>query len=73
MEFSRQDYWSRLLFSTPGNLLDPGIKPASPALAGGFFTLKLSWLGEVISFAEIAFGGTGWSRKLDFVEGNLIL
>ena len=41
MEFSRQEYWSRLSFSTPGDLPDPGIKPASlvpPALAGGFFT-----------------------------------
>ena len=35
-EFSRQEYWSRLLFPTPGNLLDPGIKRVSPALAGGF-------------------------------------
>ena len=29
MEFSRQEYWSGLLFSTPGNLPDPGIKTAS--------------------------------------------
>ena len=32
MEFSRQEYWSRLPFSFPGDLLDPGIKPVSPAL-----------------------------------------
>ena len=38
MEFSRQEYWSWLSFSTPGDLPDPGIKPASPALTGGFFT-----------------------------------
>ena len=41
VEFFRQEYWSGLLFPTPGDLLDPGIKPASlvsPALAGGFFT-----------------------------------
>ena len=25
MEFSRQEYWSELLFSSPGNLPDPGI------------------------------------------------
>ena len=39
--FSRQEYWSGLPFLTPGDLPDPGIKPmfpASPALAGGFFT-----------------------------------
>ena len=27
MEFSRQEYWSRLSFRTPGDLPDPGIKP----------------------------------------------
>ena len=27
-----------LPFPPPGDLPDPGIKPASPALAGGFFT-----------------------------------
>ena len=32
MEFSRQEYWSMLSFSSPGDLPDPGIKPASPAL-----------------------------------------
>ena len=38
MELSRQEYCSRLPFSTPGDLLDPGVKPACPALAGGFST-----------------------------------
>ena len=28
----RQEYWSRLPFPSPGDLPDPGIKPASPAL-----------------------------------------
>ena len=26
------EYWSGLLFSSPGDLPDPGIKPGSPAL-----------------------------------------
>ena len=34
MEFSRQEYWSGLSFHSPGDLLDPGIKPRSPALRG---------------------------------------
>ena len=41
MGFSRQEYWSRLPFPTPGDLPDPGIEPTSlvsSALAGGFFT-----------------------------------
>ena len=37
MEFSRQDYWIRLPFPTPGDLPNTGIEPASPALAGRFF------------------------------------
>ena len=30
MGFSRQEYWSGLLFLPPGDLSDPGIKPMSP-------------------------------------------
>ena len=44
MEFLRQEDWSGLPFHTPGDLLDPGIKPVSlesPAFAGGFFTTVL--------------------------------
>ena len=40
MRFPRQEYWSGLSFLPPGDLPDPGIKPASPAspaLAGEFF------------------------------------
>ena len=32
MGFSRQEYWSGLPFPSPGDLLDPEIKPGSPAL-----------------------------------------
>ena len=32
MEFSRQDYWSGLLFPSSGDLSDPGIEPRFPAL-----------------------------------------
>ena len=42
MGFSRQEYWSGLLFPNPGDLPDPGIKPTSlmsPALAGGVLPL----------------------------------
>ena len=43
MGFSRQEYWSRLSFPSPGDLPNPGIEaasPSSPALAGGFFTTE---------------------------------
>ena len=41
MGFPRQEHWRRLLFPTPGDLPDTGIKAkslASPAMAGEFFT-----------------------------------
>ena len=38
MGFPRQEYLSGSSFPSPGALPDPGIQPASPALAGGFFT-----------------------------------
>ena len=38
MGFPRQEYWSGLPFSPPGYLPDPGMEPASPASAVGFFT-----------------------------------
>ena len=45
MRFSRQEYWSGLPFPSPGNLPDRRIELSSltaSALAGGFFTTKLS-------------------------------
>ena len=44
MGFSRQEYWNGLPFPPPGDLPEAGIEPmtpASPALAGGFFTTEL--------------------------------
>ena len=41
--FSRQQYRSGLLCTPPGDLPDPGIEPASPALASGFFTTSATW------------------------------
>ena len=38
MGFSRQEHWSGLPFPSPGDLLQPGIKPLSPALAAEFFS-----------------------------------
>ena len=35
MGFPRQEYWNELPFPTPGDLPNPGIESASPALAGG--------------------------------------
>ena len=40
MEFSRQEYWSGLPFPSPGDLLDPGIEPRSPALQADALTYE---------------------------------
>ena len=43
MGFIRQEHWIGLPFPLPGDLLNPGIEPASlasPALAGGFFATE---------------------------------
>ena len=38
--YNVMDYRSGLPFPFPGDLPDPGIKPTSPALTGGFFTTE---------------------------------
>ena len=46
MGFSRQEYWSGLPCSPPGDLPYPGIKPVSltsPALAGAFSNTSATW------------------------------
>ena len=49
MGFSRQKFWSRLPFPSPGDLRDSGIEPeshVSPSLAVGFFTTDPSKAGK---------------------------
>ena len=41
IEFPRQEYWSGLPFPSPGDLLNPGIKPRSPALQADSFPFEL--------------------------------
>ena len=40
MGFSRQEYWSGVPFPSLGDIPDPGIKPTSPVLAGGFLATE---------------------------------
>ena len=55
MEIHMQEYWNRLLFSSSGDLPNPGIKPVSPALAGRFCTTKSprkpNWGGSLMWIA----------------------
>ena len=41
MGFSRQEYWSGLLFPSPGDLPHPGIEPWSPALQADSLPIEL--------------------------------
>ena len=60
-EFSRQEYWSGLPFPTPGDLLDPGIKPGSPALQADSLLSEPPWwesmvgerIGEAVEINKI--------------------
>ena len=50
MGFPRQEYWSGMPCSPPGDLPNPGTEPASlmsPVLAGGFFTTSITWEAPV--------------------------
>ena len=40
MGFPMQEYWSGLPFPSSRHPSDPGTEPASPTLAGGFFTTE---------------------------------
>ena len=50
MGFSRQECWSELPFPPPGDLPNPGIEPASPALQAD--SLPLNHLGSIHPLLE---------------------
>ena len=60
MEFSRQEYWRRLPFPSPGDLPDPGIKPQSPGLQTDSLPSeppgKTSWEGQQYTFIVLPQG-----------------
>ena len=75
MGYPRQEYWSGLPFPSQRDLLNPGIEPASPTLAGSFFTteppgksshmhsilINLYIMDEAIS--PMFYGWQNWSPK----------
>ena len=57
MASSRQEYWSGMPFSSPGDLPDPGIEPeffTFPGLAGKFFTTSATWMLPLALFSSVA-------------------
>ena len=61
MKLFRQEHWSGLPFPIPGDLPDPGIKPASPALADGFSA----------SATREARSGDAWCKIIIILGQNL--
>jgi len=49
MGFPRQEDWSGLPLPPPGGLPDPGIQPASSALAGWVFIAGAGWEAPIPS------------------------
>ena len=70
MGFPRQEYCSGLPLPSPGDLPDPGFKPASPALAGRFLITEP--LGKPLTVivrdrrpgGETALPGSHWGSRL---------
>ena len=68
MEFSRQEYWSG---SSQGDLLDPGIKPASPALQEDSLPSELP--SEIIVLQVTGWYSLSLGWKLGDVDSSLIV
>ena len=58
MEFSRQEYWSRLPFPPPGDLSDAGIKSASLCL--------LHWQKDSLSVHLLGSPTEAWEGQINF-------
>ena len=54
MEFSRQEYWSKLPFPTPVDIPDPEIEPVSLCL--------LHWQVDSLPLSYL---GSSWSVKIE--------
>ena len=77
MESSRQEYWSRLPFPTPGDLTEPETEPkslVSPTLAGGFFTWRsLLGLEKKITVSKSPYWIIQLRRKQNNFNSTLML
>ena len=78
MGFPVRECWSRLPFPSPRDLLDPGIKPVSPALAGGFFTLRATREAKTVpllpcSLGNALFSALGYGANPPYCECLLVV
>jgi len=70
MEFSSQEYWSGLLFPSPGHLPDPGIKPRSPTEQVDSLPSEL--LGKPICIVIIKLGCIKKKKNKGFPGGSVV-
>ena len=71
MEFSRQEYWSRLPFTTPGDLTDPGIKVTALCLMHGRYILYHSPPGKASVFWDpLKFQSREWRLGNLYLHGS---
>ena len=78
LKFSRQEYWSRVSFPSPGDLSNPGIELLSPALAGRLFTVWATrealspsvLLSKVASWAEISISSSRLACDIRHFDGK---
>ena len=68
MEFSRQEYWTRLPFPSIGDLPDPGIEPGSPTLQVDSLPSELPgkpvcklYISVKRKLKDIHYDHTGWT------------
>ena len=61
MGFSRQEYWSGLLFPSPGDLSDPGIEPGSPTLQADTLPSEPPEKPKILKNIEIKNGKKKWT------------
>ena len=66
MQFSRQEYWSGLLFPSSGDLPDPRIEPRSPVLQAGSLPSEppgksVNLRSEVKSLSHVQLFATPWT------------
>ena len=71
LEFSRQEYWCRFPFLSPGDLPDPGIEHASlaaPAMTGKFFTTVPPGkpISSVQLLSRVQLFATPWTAACQF-------
>ena len=73
LEFSRQEYWSGLPFTTPGDLPNPGIDLASfvsPSLVGRFLPLGHLGSPHFITWSKFIGDGREW-EWLDSITDSM--